>query len=284
MDCLRCNIQSSLSEEMNYDNLNEEVRVHLNQTKLSQICRSKGSICNLILKDNMNNNPTPNEAEVNVSGHNNPKERSLFGIYQLLRKHFSLKDTENSHCNNNKGANFIESSMINKSALNKCNLNIRNIGNNNMDHSGSVDINESKNCENFELQEQIKTYQQIMESNNTPTTNHNMNHNIHSIQPLSYNDSQEPILQLKSLHSVIRHIRKTNSRHSAGLCQQRIEHSPLRIKKRKKEFLSSIHRHGKKRSVLNLKHKFNLRTRHQNQENNNSHNIEENDLRQIDFL
>ena len=287
MDFLRCNIHCSLSEEMNYDNLNEEVRVHLNQTKLSQICRSKGSIRNLILNDNLNNsNQKSNEIEVNnISNHNNPKERSLFGIYQLLRKHFSLKDTGNSNCNNNnnKNINFIGSSLINKSVyLNKSNIkNNNNNNNDNIDRSGSVDINESRNehGENFELQEQIKTYQQIMESNNTPTTNHN----IHSIQPLSYNDSQEPILQLKNFHSVIKHIRKVNSRHSAGLSEQRLEHSPLRIKKKKKEFLSSIHRLGKKRSVLNIKHKFNLRTKHLSQ-HNNSQNIEENDLRQIDFL
>ena len=294
MDFLRCNIHCSLSEEMNYDNLNEEVRVHLNQTKLSQICRSKGSIRNLLLKDNLNNNNNnnntnnnqiSNETDVNISNHNNPKERSLFGIYQLLRKHFSLKDTGNSNCNNNnnKNINFIGSSLINKSVyLNKSNIkNNNNNDNNNIDRSGSVDINESRNehCDNFELQKQIKAYQQIMESNNTPTTNHN----IHSIQPLSYNDSQEPILQLKNFHSVIKHIRKVNSRHSAGLSEQRLEHSPLIIKKKKKEFLSSIHRLGKKRSVLNIKHKFNLRTKHLSQHNNSQH-IEENDLRQIDFL
>ena len=308
MDFLRCNINYGLSEEINYMNLNEEVRVQLNKTKVSQMRRGLESINNS-LTNNGNNNKEHNAFSSNILlmdqrassvEHNNPKERTLFEIYQLLRKHFSMKEStnnvialdsnicnsnlnENNNNNNNTNTNKLMSvsnsdcllkveRITSNNEISNCSIN----NNNNQDNTNSnkLIINNNNNSNNVQLESNIDNSSQKI------TSNYNL-HNLQSVQQRSYNDSQEPILHLKNLHSVMKEIENENVKHSSIVVNEinekcNVNKLPNEITKKKKEFLSSIPKPWKKRSTFSLKYRFSLRAKTQNQEikNNNSYCID----------
>jgi hypothetical protein len=313
MDFLRCNINYGLSEEINYMNLNEEVRVQLNKTKGSQMQRGIESINNSLLNNNNinnNNNKEHNACSSNILlmdprvssiEHNNPKERTLFEIYQLLRKHFSMKESTNniialdsnicnSNLNNINNTNTnklmsvsnsdcllkVDRAITSNNEISNCSINNNNI---NQDNTNSnkliINTNNINNSNNVQLESNIDNSSQKI------TSNYNL-HNLQSVQQRSYNDSQEPILHLKNLHSVMKEIENENVKHSPIIINEvnekccNVDKLPNEITKKKKEFLSSIPKPWKKRSTFSLKHRFSLRAKTQNQEikNNNSYCID----------
>ena len=285
MDFLRCNIHSSLSEDMNYNNLNEEVRVQLNTTKITQIRRNFGSFSSNFLNLNVNNNNNNkvnyihnnnnngnnnnnNNEITNTSGifsdfkitstneHNNPKERSLFEIYQILKKHFNTKDNpENQngglspmnrrhHTNNNETNNHDNSNM------NMINESKQNIIDNNNEDINKLIINDNSN------------------PNTTPkntSTIDNINNSKQNAKSM-----QTPIIQVhlhKDKENVFEHNKTEvdNKLEVSNVFLPQIE-----CKKKRKEFLSSIPKLGKKRSPLSLKYKYSLRLKVQNINNSNN--------------
>ena len=286
MDFLRCNIHSSLSEDMNYNILNEEVRVQLNTTKITQIRRNFGSFSSNFLNLNMNNNKANylqhnnnnngnNNEMINSSGvfsdikinstneHNNPKERSLFEIYQILKKHFNTKENTENHnggcspLNNNPHPTTTNNDPNNHD---NSNMNMINESKQNIIDNGNDDINKLIISDN--------------NNHNTTTpknisTNENINHTKQHV-----NLTQTPIIQV--------HLHK-DSTNEYDQKKTEVDHQsfvsnrfPLQLerKKKRKEFLSSIPKPGKKRSPLSLKYKYSLRLKVPNvsASNNQIHN------------
>ena len=297
MDFLRCNIHSSLSEDMNYNNLNEEVRVQLNTTKITQIRRNFGSFSSNFLNLNVNHNNNNNKVNYihhnnnnnnnhngnnnneinNTSGmlsdlkinstneHNNPKERSLFEIYQILKKHFNTKD-------NIENQNEVFSPVNPHRHHNNNNNNETN----NHDNSNMNIINESKQNIIDNNNDDINIQKLIINDNSTPNTvskNLSTNDNINNSKQ-NANSIQTPIIQVH-LHKDKKNVYEHKKTEVDNKSEVSSAYPPqIECKKKRKEFLSSIPKLGKKRSPLSLKYKYSLRLKVQNvnMSNNQIHN------------